>query len=82
MIEEAFDALMATYGRTAHGDGPAAARNLALASHVDACERWESGPVHGSEQSHVILPGRRCGDGWLCPKAQEIRRLVVTTDGD
>ncbi len=29
-IEEAFEALMATYGSTAHGDGPDAARNLLM----------------------------------------------------
>lgn len=50
------------------------ARNLALVSHVDACEEWkyvQLGPTPAPENEIA-----RCGrDGWYCETAQEIKRL-------
>ncbi len=50
-----------------------AADAYALTAHVDACERYE----WNDEQAYNVKRGAapKCGDGWLCPQAKEIKEL-------
>ena len=66
-IEEAFQAVLATYGRTAHGDPKAAIRAAMLAAHVDGC---------AFEEFDSTGEWRECGqERWLCDIGKRIEEL-------
>ena len=68
-IEEHYAAVLATYGRTAHGDPKAAVRAGFLVVHIDACE------AAGRAARGKGWRRLECGDGWFCPVAELIRAL-------
>ena len=51
-------------------------REAMLAAHVDACEEFiYKASVAEYTSSQPMSAKQRCGDGWFCDKAEEIRQL-------